>query len=879
MRRLLDRLSLKAKFTLVGAVVLAAMVMALGVLLSTMNDSISFSAKERLGVEYHKPLRDLLGRVLDAQADPMAQADVGRAIEAVDAVHARLGTDLDIGDRWTKVKAQWESVRAAGAPADHAPLIAGIAGLMDHVGNTSNLILDPDLDSYYLMDIVVTRFPHIAEKLAILRELGAQTLGRQKMTGEERTILSTTAGVSVGFREAIHASVQTAIGANASLIQTLKPPEGGWGKATDGFLGLVQTDLLSVDRLSLGAAPYRQSADAAIAANLAYYDVVSPALDRLLETRISHMRTKRNLLCGGILALIGVAGWLGLSVLRSILHGVGNASAAARALARGDMDHVMPMASRDEVGELLKSMSSMQSTLRRFVDAQHEMARQHELGMISHKVAPDGFSGAYADMVRGTNELVQSQVDVTFKLVDVLDHYARGDFSVDMPSLPGEKAALTDAATRAKRNMVDMSGEIQTLVDAAARGEFMVRGEAERYQGTYREMVDGINRLMATADQGLTEVGRVLRLVADANLSEEVLGDFQGRFAELQSNTNLSTRKLRELIGQVQDSVQSIGTASREIAAGNSNLSNRTETQASSLEQTASSMEELTSTVKQNAENARQANQLVVGTSDVAVRGGAVVQQVVSTMGEISESSRKIADIISVIDGIAFQTNILALNAAVEAARAGEQGRGFAVVATEVRNLAQRSAAAAKEIKALISDSVGKVESGSKLVDEAGRTMEEIVASVKRVTDIMAEIAAASIEQSSGIEQVNQAITQMDEVTQQNATLVEEAAAAADSLEEQTQVLSDAVSVFKVNATGSGTGAQWHDKTDDKADDKTDRKAEERAERRGPDRAKNVARLSKAAPVKKAAKSGAKPAVKASRIAGGADAEGECEDF
>ena len=210
-------------------------------------------------------------------------------------------------------------------------------------------------------------------------------------------------------------------------------------------------------------------------------------------------------------------------------------------------------------------------------------------------------------------------------------------------------------------------------------------------------------------------------------------------------------------------------------------------------------MEELTSTVKQNAENARQANQLVVSTADVAVKGGQVVGQVVDTMASIKESSRKIADIIGVIDGIAFQTNILALNAAVEAARAGEQGRGFAVVASEVRNLAQRRAGAAKEIKALIEDSVGKVDAGGKLVDEAGKTMDEIVTSVKRVTDIMSEIAAASQEQSSGIEQVNQAVTQMDDVTQQNAALVEEAAAAAESLQDQAAKLAEAVSVFRLD--------------------------------------------------------------------------------
>jgi methyl-accepting chemotaxis protein len=258
---------------------------------------------------------------------------------------------------------------------------------------------------------------------------------------------------------------------------------------------------------------------------------------------------------------------------------------------------------------------------------------------------------------------------------------------------------------------------------------------------------------------------------------------------------------LQNTVRQIKQSTDAIATASKQIAAGNADLSQRTEEQASSLEETASSMEELTSTVKQNAENAKQANQLAAGASEVAVKGGTVVGQVVQTMSSINESSKKIVDIISVIDGIAFQTNILALNAAVEAARAGEQGRGFAVVATEVRTLAQRSAAAAKEIKELISDSVHKVEDGAKLVDEAGKTMDEIVSSVKRVTDIMAEISAASQEQSSGIEQVNQAVTQMDEVTQQNAALVEEAAAAAESMQEQAQNLTQAVSVFKLAQT------------------------------------------------------------------------------
>jgi methyl-accepting chemotaxis protein len=255
---------------------------------------------------------------------------------------------------------------------------------------------------------------------------------------------------------------------------------------------------------------------------------------------------------------------------------------------------------------------------------------------------------------------------------------------------------------------------------------------------------------------------------------------------------------LRRIVGEVRVGTDMISTASREVASGSMDLSSRTEQQASSLEETASSMEELTSTVKQNADNARQANTLANSASDIAVKGGEVVSQVVDTMGAISGSARKIVDIIGVIDGIAFQTNILALNAAVEAARAGEQGRGFAVVASEVRTLAQRSAAAAKEIKTLIDDSVDKVDAGSMLVAQAGATMDEILASVQRVTDIMGEITSASSEQEAGIEQINIAITEMDAVTQQNASLVEEAAAAAASMTEQAASLAHAVAVFKL---------------------------------------------------------------------------------
>ncbi|MYM22089.1 HAMP domain-containing protein [Duganella sp. FT135W] len=297
---------------------------------------------------------------------------------------------------------------------------------------------------------------------------------------------------------------------------------------------------------------------------------------------------------------------------------------------------------------------------------------------------------------------------------------------------------------------------------------------------------------------------RVARTVADGDLSSDIQIRTRDEIGQLSAALKDMNTSLISIVSEVRKGTDSIGTASAEIAAGNLDLSERTERQAGSLEETASSMEELTSTVKQNAANASQANQLAMSASNVAGKGGAVVAQVVDTMASINASARKIVDIISVIDGIAFQTNILALNAAVEAARAGEQGRGFAVVASEVRNLAQRSAAAAKEIKALIGDSVDKVDAGARLVDQAGATMEEIVTSVRRVTDIMSEIAFASQEQLSGIEHINGAITEMDQTTQQNASLVEQASAAAITMQEQASNLVGAVSVFKLTGAGAG---------------------------------------------------------------------------
>ncbi len=500
---------------------------------------------------------------------------------------------------------------------------------------------------------------------------------------------------------------------------------------------------------------------------------------------------------GGVLVLIVLA--LSWVIGNRIAVPLKQATAVAEGIAGGRLDsHIGPQP-HDETGRLLEAMSGMQQQLHAVISGQREMARRHDAGELSYRIDASAFPGEYGLMVQETNALVGGHVQTLHDVLDVVQQYAVGDLSRDIARYPGEKAAMTTTVDTVKANLGRINAEIKQLASAAAAGDFSRCGDAQRFDHDFRLMLENLNAMMAVSDDNLGKLSQLLSAIAEGDLTARMHGDYQGVFARMRDDANTTVAQLTQIVGQIQASASSITLAAGEIASGNNDLSRRTEQQAANLEETAASMEELTSTVRQNAEHARQANQLAIGAHGVASQGGSVVGQVVTTMSAIEASSKKIAEIISVIDGIAFQTNILALNAAVEAARAGEQGRGFAVVASEVRTLAQRSAAAAKEIKGLIDDSVGKVNDGSALVHKAGATMGEIVASVQRVTDIMAEISAASQEQSAGIEQVNQTVVQMDETTQQNAALVEEATAAARAMEDQAAQLADAVAIFRLD--------------------------------------------------------------------------------
>ncbi|KRG71027.1 methyl-accepting chemotaxis protein [Pseudoxanthomonas dokdonensis] len=669
----------------------------------------------------------------------------------------------------------------------------------------------------------------------VTREMTSNTLPSVKLAGDLRGLMgeyrSTSFATLVRASDAVKADARKQAAATAKLIDkdlaAYKPLIADaaerklydqlmidWKKAHRSYMDVfemldLQLEDDAVDAFIGSTYQAHSKATRTLSMLIEEVDRQSAAATRSAESTFAASNTLI-----GIMLLAGIVGGLLLAWLfaRAIARSVGEAVRVANDVASGKLDGRIDTSRSDEVGQLLGAMQRMQSQVQQVISAQSEMATRHDEGATSYRIDDSRFPGEYGRMVRETNALVAQHIDVKMRAVEIMKRYAIGDLSPDMDRLPGEKAVITEAMDETKRNLAAINTEIKRLASAAADGDFSQRGDVDQYQYEFRDMVDGINQLMEVTDENLSEASVVLQAIARGDLTARMQGEFHGVFARMRDDANATVAQLTDIVSRIKGASVNINTAAGEIASGNADLSRRTEQQAANLEETAASMEELTSTVRQNAESARQANQLAIGAASVASQGGEVVGQVVTTMRDIEQSSRKIADIISVIDGIAFQTNILALNAAVEAARAGEQGRGFAVVASEVRTLAQRSANAAKEIKGLIETSVGKVSDGSALVNQAGQTMGEIVASVQRVTDIMAEISAASQEQSAGIEQVNQTITQMDETTQQNAALVEEASAAARSMEEQAGALADTVRVFVLEAQ-----AREMDEADDAA--------------------------------------------------------------
>jgi methyl-accepting chemotaxis protein len=497
----------------------------------------------------------------------------------------------------------------------------------------------------------------------------------------------------------------------------------------------------------------------------------------------------------GLLLAIG----LGLLIVRQILDSISIAQKTMTAIANGDLNSIIDTSSTDELGVMLQSTKVMQDNLIQLVKEINEIVNNAVRGDFSKKMALSDKKGFGRDISESLNKL-STVVDTGMKdVMRVANALANGDLSQkivdDYQGVFGQTKGGVNETVDALSKLVE---EIDNIVYSGADcGDFSVKMTTHDKVGYGKRLADLINQLFTTTEKSLSDVVRVAEALASGDLTQHIEDDYVGAFAAVKSGMNTTVENLQSLIGEIKSTSEVIASASNEISAGNHDLSHRTEEQAASLEETAASMEELAATVQANTENAKHANELAVDASKTAQKGVEVVNNVVSTMVSINESSHRIVDIVSVIDDIAFQTNILALNAAVEAARAGEQGKGFAVVAVEVRNLAQRAANAAGEVKQLIGESVDRINGGTKQVAQAGKTMEDIVAAIQEVATIVSGIATASVEQNAGIDQVHEAVVQMDSVTQQNAALVEEAAAAAESLSDQTRNLATEMAHFK----------------------------------------------------------------------------------
>ena len=729
---------------------------------------------------------------------------VAEAFKAVETWQKDYETTASLDAQLAAARTAWAAAQTPQADASamvaaHNKALRQMRLLTREYASTGGVDVTSDPGEFYTGRAISEWMPLLSNASATYGTTAAHVLGEQSIWTEDRADFASSSSMADFLIDRVTLDVANLKKTSPRVAEKVASKMDAAVKAVLAHRAFVQAKVIDAETQDMPFPALTAENEKLRTAVADATEAMGEAMDMASTNNLSALQTQAAVVFAVVLLSLLLSTYLFFGFSRSTHDSLAKIKNAAEMLAVGQFPDKVGVNSQDELRVIGDGIENVVGALRGFAKAQQDMFNEHQAGNIDHRIDADQFPGSYGVMADDLNTLVTSHIAVQMQVIELVAQYARGDLSQDIERYPGQKARITEAVDAVKAGMLQVTGEIKTLVDAAVAGDFSKRGNAQAYEFIYGEMVANLNTLMQSADHGLREVGSLLAAVSDGDLTQNADENLPGQFGELAHNANRTVQQLAGIVGQIRMGSQLINTAAGEIASGNSDLSARTESQAASLEETASSMEELTSTVRQNADNARQANQLAVGAADVAQQGGQVVNKVVDTMGAINAASRKIVDIISVIDGIAFQTNILALNAAVEAARAGEQGRGFAVVAAEVRSLAQRSAQAAKEIKGLITDSVEKVGEGTQLVDQAGQTMQEIVTSVKRVSDIIADISAASQEQTSGIEQVNQAILQMDESTQQNATLVEEASAAARSLEQQAVQLVETVAAFRLD--------------------------------------------------------------------------------
>lgn len=861
-RALVERFRFGSKFVIVGVVLLLPFAGLFYANWQRIKHDIAVVDQERSGLQLLVPAlgfmqavqlhrehsRDLLAGQSQAAAEQAAARQ--RADEVFNewtSAEVRHGEALGSARMYAEIRNQWAQIKTFSAPSALAASMAAHGDLMDalsayllQVGDAASLSMDAEVTTYFLQDAAIKRIPATTEAVRQLRAAAIKAARQRQMSPEERLAMNLWLGQAQMAGVELQRDLNKVLRDTPALQASLGTTVNQLRERQALFLRAVQQELLDARRIQQDPAAIAAMANENVAVLQQLLDQTLPVLDEMLLARSQKLAAdlQRDTLIS--LASLLLALYLFAALRSSVIAQLAGMKASVAAISRGDFDRPVNALGRDEIGELAVALDKVRTDLGQRLETERKLSEQ----MLRVKMALDNAGTPFriADQsgtvvyanpqmleVLRSIEPAMKQINPAFSIEnfvgssignlmsDPVEYLARLEalksLSVTEKEVGGRVFSITTAPVfdeQGRRlgtvgewidrtDQVAMERELAEIVNAAAAGDFSKRLSLTGKTGFFLNLGQSMNQLLETGDHGLHAVASILQALSRGDLTQHMQGNYQGLFAQLQGDANTTVERLRELVQQIREASELINSAAREIAAGNADLSSRTEEQASSLEETASSMEELSATVRQNADSARQANALADDSNVLAVRGGEMVQRVVGTMTEIQEGSRRIADIVGVIDAIAFQTNILALNAAVEAARAGEQGRGFAVVASEVRSLAQRSATAAKEIRELIASSVVKVESGVALVHEAGGTMSSVVSSFAEVARLVTDISNASREQSSGIDQVTQAVGEMDEVTQHNAALVEEAAAAAESLEDQARSLVEVVARFKLD--------------------------------------------------------------------------------
>ncbi|HET9107180.1 MAG TPA: methyl-accepting chemotaxis protein [Steroidobacteraceae bacterium] len=817
--QLLNRLRLWQKLGLLVAAMAVPTALLGFFYLRAANSEVAQARSELAGAEYAHQVGTVLAEVANHRSLLFAvltgdsarkgelgtsEAAIDRLMSGIDASDSATGSRLGVAHEWRGIETAWQRLKsdeakltADAAVARQDALIARIVTLGNLVVARSALNVDPSPQTASLIRIATRDVPGALIASGNVQWYATSASIKGYLGGNDQMALHLyhreVAGDFAAAARDLNGAPQAA---RARIAPALKKAQA----AFDDSYAIIRSRIINAQKMTITTAELFADSRAISSSLQRLSDLGYSSMDEAVKHRLTQVTTWRNVTVGVTAVALAVALVLSWLIARSLATPLAQAIEVFGRIAAGKYDSTIDLTGSDEAGRVLRALHEMQGKLRTQIENERVVAAENA----RVRQALDKVSTAVV-LADPQHRIIYLNDTATATFARSQDEIRRGLPGFDVQNLPG--ASLESLATdpAAERRDLDTLAGSRTAERHLGACTFRtvtnaVLDEQGARIGTVMEWTDRTQEVAVEK-----EMQGMLSAVVAGDLGSRIdLSGKTGFFEAMSRGVNQLADTMADVVSRVKRVAAEVHRGAEEISAGNANLSQRTEEQSSSLEETASSMEEMTTTVKQNADNAAQANQLALAARDQAEKGGTVVSQAVAAMAGINDSSKKIADIIGVIDDIAFQTNLLALNAAVEAARAGEQGRGFAVVASEVRSLAGRSATAAKEIKELIQDSVRRVEDGSVLVTQSGQTLEKIVAAVKKVSDIVAEIAAASREQSSGIEQVNRAVMQMDELTQQNAALVEEATAASQAMAEQVRGLNEMLARFRVQMQESG---------------------------------------------------------------------------